>query len=168
MTMWNCGRHPFDSKSTKLTQKWNLSSILFSNNKAEWTNFHFFTPPKKIQFLNRKTTIVRLKEIATRQHKSERRRSTYRPTQSLRISSVLSHFLTNFPGSTSSVLHCDFTTFLVEHRSPDDPPLSPASESDSPGSSLQTHPILCSRNREPSLSARFLILRSRLLLEHHG
>ena len=37
----------------------------------------------------------------------------------LRTSSVFSHFLMNFPGSTSSVLHCDFTTFLVEHRSPD-------------------------------------------------
>ena len=72
---------------------------------------------------------------------------TYLPTHSLRSSSVFSHFLMNFPGSTSSVLHCDFTTFLVEHRSPDLgfrlSLTSPADELLSSGSSsFHTHPIL--------------------------
>lgn len=71
--------------------------------------------------------------------------------QSLRTSSVFSHFLMNFPGSTSSVLHCDLTTFLVEHRSPLDeklrfPKLATSPEVDllksSGSSSLQTQPMI--------------------------
>lgn len=44
----------------------------------------------------------------------------YLPMQSLRICSLFSHFLTNRPGSTSSVRQLDFTTLLVEHRSSPD------------------------------------------------
>lgn len=36
----------------------------------------------------------------------------------MNISSVFSHLRINLPGSTSSVWHCDFMTFLVAHRSP--------------------------------------------------
>lgn len=78
-------------------------------------------------------------------------KQNYLPTQSLRISSVLSHFLTNLPGSTSSVLHCDLTTFLVERRSPSDlglgfptsrnSPVGKISEPPSSGSFLHTQPI---------------------------
>lgn len=64
--------------------------------------------------------------------------------QSLRTSSVFSHFLMNFPGSTSSVLHCDLTTFLVEHRSPMDEELGFSELLNSSGSSsLQTQPMIC-------------------------
>lgn len=64
------------------------------------------------------------------------------PAQSLRSCSVFSHFRMNFPGSTSSVLHCVFITFLVEHRSPSDRGfMSPAVELLSSSSSLHTHPI---------------------------
>ncbi|KAJ0952773.1 hypothetical protein HanPSC8_Chr02g0076161 [Helianthus annuus] len=45
--------------------------------------------------------------------------SDYLPTQSLRSCSVFWHFLMNFLGSTSSVLHCEDIIFLVEHRASD-------------------------------------------------
>ena len=77
-----------------------------------------------------------------------KKNNPYFPTQFLRISSVFSHFLTNFPGSTSSVLHRELTIFLVEHRSPLELPKSLISREDedelslSSSSSFQIHPIL--------------------------
>lgn len=60
--------------------------------------------------------------------------------QSLIISSVFSHFLMNFPGLTSSVLHFNITAFLMEHLSPGI--ILPWYKPNSSGSSsLHTHPI---------------------------
>lgn len=66
--------------------------------------------------------------------------------QFLRISSVFSHFLTNFPVSTSSVLHWDLTTLVVAHRSEE---LS--RRTSSLLSSFQTHPIFVLSTFAPSL-----------------
>lgn len=94
------------------------------------------------------------------------------PMQSLKVCSVFSHFLTNLPGSTSSVRQLDFTTLLIEHRSSPDlalgftsSPISPnpwpeAKESED-SSSTHFQPMLSlsrARARPPSRSLRFVFL----------